>query len=486
MKIFGQLFLLLFLPSQYFAQNLFPIKTYNCTYTTFCLDCGEVKAGIEAEKLQSILDRAALKLNLNGVSGGIQFQVLVDSNHTACVISHNDLTYSSITKAIIQQFNSCNAWIPAISDGITEWKTSINVVVTVENNQLKGQIDRVEIPSPSNIEATPSSPEIYNKHYTYKNEHLAAYDFTVWQKKNAGLQSDWNENLALDAAGSLWYTAYSGIGVMQNGNVKHIVDTIFNSTSENYFFGLGVDNENTVWVTNDKGIFSYTDHWKFHSKEEIGFDGTYDMVNNQRTGEFFFCADEGLLIYKKGEWQKIDQTVVPELPSNRVFFANRDKKNRLWIGTVEGTVMLDTNGIAIDFNQTQTALKDQCITSMAEDNNGNVYFGLFKFSGGQENGDEGIAQLSPDGTWQRFTTENSGIPVNHTCDMAYDPIENVLWITTALAGLIRYDLKGNWENYHLLNSPIPTSYLSDVIIDATGTIYLGTRSGIVKMKKKPN
>ncbi len=486
MKIFGQLFLLLFLPSQYFAQNLFPIKTYNCTYTTFCLDCGEVKAGIEAEKLQSILDRAALKLNLNGVSGGIQFQVLVDSNHTACVISHNDLTYSSITKAIIQQFNSCNAWIPAISDGITEWKTSINVVVTVENNQLKGQIDRVEIPSPSNIEATPSSPEIYNKHYTYKNEHLAAYDFTVWQKKNAGLQSDWNENLALDAAGSLWYTAYSGIGVMQNGNVKHIVDTIFNSTSENYFFGLGVDNENTVWVTNDKGIFSYTDHWKFHSKEEIGFDGTYDMVNNQRTGEFFFCADEGLLIYKKGEWQKIDQTVVPELPSNRVFFANRDKKNRLGIGTVKGTVMLDTNGIAIDFNQTQTALKDQCITSMAEDNNGNVYFGLFKFSGGQENGDEGIAQLSPDGTWQRFTTENSGIPVNHTCDMAYDPIENVLWITTALAGLIRYDLKGNWENYHLLNSPIPTSYLSDVIIDATGTIYLGTRSGIVKMKKKPN
>ena len=76
------------------------------------------------------------------------------------------------------------------------------------------------------------------------------------------------------------------------------------------------------------------------------------------------------------------------------------------------------------------------------------------------------------------------MPFNHTNSMAYDPNENILWISTGRAGLIRYDLDQGWENYHSENSSIPTSHISDIKITNTGVIYLGTKLGIVQIERK--
>jgi ligand-binding sensor domain-containing protein len=147
--------------------------------------------------------------------------------------------------------------------------------------------------------------------------------------------------------------------------------------------------------------------------------------------------------------------------------------------------MIDSTGKVTSFNDTKTVLKNQCITSIAEDSEGNIYFGLYKFGGGGEvNRNEGIAKWSIDGDWFQYTTKNSGMPFNHTTSMAYDSSENVLWISTDRAGLIRYDLNEGWENYHSENSRISTSSISDLIIANNGVIYLGTKLGIVKIEKK--
>jgi len=123
---------------------------------------------------------------------------------------------------------------------------------------------------------------------------------------------------------------------------------------------------------------------------------------------------------------------------------------------------------------------------MTEDSKGNIYFGLYKNNKGTEiNSDEGIAILSTDGAWKKYTTENSGIPVNHTSNMLYDNNENILWITTVSCGLIRYDPINNvWENYNNLNSEIPTSYIQDIEQDSKGNIFLATRQGLVKLERK--
>ena len=58
-----------------------------------------------------------------------------------------------------------------------------------------------------------------------------------------------------------------------------------------------------------------------------------------------------------------------------------------------------------------------------EDENGNIYFTLYEFERkekGKINNDEGIAIRYSDGTFKQFTTENSGMPFNHTNCVVYD------------------------------------------------------------------
>ncbi|MFC0426488.1 hypothetical protein [Chryseobacterium scophthalmum] len=149
--------------------------------------------------------------------------------------------------------------------------------------------------------------------------------------------------------------------------------------------------------------------------------------------------------------------------------------------------MIDENGKAINFENSSTILKGKCITSMDEDENGNLYFTLYEFNSkekGQVNRNEGFAIRNNDGTFKQYTTENSGMPFNHTNCILYDKTDKVVWISTDRAGLIRYDLKDGWENYHNQNSDIPTSYISTMTFDEKGNLYLATRQGLVKIEKK--
>ena len=100
--------------------------------------------------------------------------------------------------------------------------------------------------------------------------------------------------------------------------------------------------------------------------------------------------------------------------------------------------MIDENNKITNFETTTTVLKGKCITSMDEDENGNIYFTLYEFDRKDKekvNNDEGIAVYYTDGTFKQFTTDNSGMPFNSTTCVLYDRNEKVLWISTDRAGL---------------------------------------------------
>jgi hypothetical protein len=380
------------------AQNLFPVKLDNCNVKKFCLDCGDIKAGVDQSEFIKLLVKLNKELNLNGIRGSVKFQVLVDSEGRACVLSHTDQTNHPITLKIIEELNKFKKWTPAKTSGKPEEKSSINLIFSIDKNKISGQVERVDMQAFNKSFDKPRSPEIYNKTYVYKNVNWTKYDPTA-----------------------------------------------------------------------------------------IGIDGAYEIVNNQKSGEVFFCSDEGLTIYKDGKWTNLNNSKLKDLPSNRVTFAKRDSKNRIWIGTFSGTAMIDENNQVTNFENSNTVLKGKCITSMDEDENGNLFFTLYEFDRKdkeQINNNEGIAIRYADGTFKQFTTENSGLPFNHTNCVLYDKTEKVLWISTDRAGLVRYDLKDGWENYHNENSDIPTSYISTMTFDNEGNLYLGTRQGLVKIERK--
>jgi len=470
------------------AQNLFPIKLDNCKTERFCLDCGDTKAGYDENEFSKIQDKLNNELNLQGIKGAVQFQVLVDSKGKGCVLSHTDKSNNPITAKIIEKLNKFKNWSPAITSGKKEEKSSINLIFIINENKIKGNIERVDVNAFKKSFDNPSNPEIFNKTYEYKNENLKNYKITVWNSKNSTIPNNMNDHIAIDKNGLIWLTVDEGLVTFDGKDFKNAEQNITDKGKFFSYYALASDNANTKWVAATNSIYSFDNNkWTKYDPKEIGIDGAYEIINNHKTDEVFFCSDEGLTIYKNGKWTNINKNKIKEFPSNRVGFAKRDSKNRIWIGTFSGTMMIDENGKATNFENTQTVLKGKCITSMDEDENGNLYFTLYEFKRKEKekvNNDEGIAIRYSDGTFKQFTSENSGMPFNHTNCILYDKIEKVVWISTDRAGLIRYDLKDGWENYHNQNSDIPTSYISTMTFDEKGNLYLATRQGLVKIERK--
>lgn len=469
------------------GQNIFPVKLENCKSDRFCLDCGVTKAGYnEADfiRLQKGLNKS---LNLTNINGAVKFQVIIDSVGKGCVLSHTDISHNPITQQIIDQLNKFDKWTPAINADKKKENASINLIFLISSGKLSGSIERVNIEAFKKSFDRPNDPEIFNKDYVYKNNNLKNYKITVWKSDNSNLPDNMNDNISVDKKGVVWLTADDSL-VTFDGQKFHSAGSNDISTGKSMDVSvIETDNNNVKWVYADKNIFSFDDkNWIKHAPEVTGITSAYEIINNSRTGEVFFCSDKGLTIYKDGKWSTLNQARIKEFPSDRVAFAKRDSKNRIWIGTYSGSVLIDEQEKATNFNETTTVLKGKCITSMDEDENGNLFFSLYEFNRkdpAKVNNDEGIAIRDINGNIKQFTTENSGIPFNHTNKVLYDKKEKVLWISTDRAGLVRYDLKDGWENYHNKNSAIPTSYISTMTFDEAGNLYLATRQGLVKIER---
>lgn len=469
------------------AQNLFPTKLENCKTEKFCLDCGDEKASYQIDNFEKLLDRLNKSLNLKGIKGFLKLQVLVDSKGEGCVLSHTDKSNNSISQRIVEELNNFNDWIPAKTGKKKEEKVSITLLFTVEDDKLSGKIERVDIDAFKMSFDKPTSPEIFNKSYVYKNESLSNYKFTIWNSKNSNLADNSLDHFTFDKSGHLWIIIDNDIQTFDGKDFKSIEINTLNPGVKESYFAISSDNNNTIWLDGLKSIYSYNDKWSNYDLKQIGIDGAYDIVNNEKTNEVYFCSEKGLTIFSNGNWKTINKEAIPEFPSNRVYYAKKDSSGRIWIGTFDGTLMIDKNGKATNFEKSDTVLKGKCITSMDEDENGNVFFTLFEFDRKNKqsvNNDEGIVILSNDGKYKQLTTENSGMPFNHATCVVYDRNEKVIWISTDRAGLVRYDLKDSWENYHNENSVIPTSYISSMTFDKKGNLYLATRQGLVKIEKK--
>ena len=479
---------LLGLTFQVNAQNLFPVKLDNCKTDKFCLDCGDTKAGYDEQEFLKLQDKLNKELNLKGIKGAVKFQVLVDSKGRACVLSHTDQSNNPISLKVVEELNKFKKWSPAITAGKKEEKSSINMIFSINENKIIGKVERVDMTSFKKSFDNAKGPEIFNKTYVYKNDNLKNYKITAWNTRNSNLPNNMNDNITIDKNGLIWLTIDEGLVTFDGKDFKNAEQNITDKGKFFSYYAIASDNNNVKWVYGTNNIYSFDNtKWTKYDPKEIGIDGAYKIVNNPKTSEVFFCSDEGLTIYNDGKWSNINKDKVKEFPSNRVTFAKKDSKNRIWIGTFSGTIMIDENGKATNFENTQTVLKGKCITSMDEDENGNLYFSLYEFGdnvGGKVNRNEGIAIRYTDGTIKQFTTENSGLPFNHTNCVVYDKNEKVLWISTDRAGLVRYDLKNDWENYHNENSDIPTSYISTMTMDENGNLYLATRQGLVKIQRK--
>lgn len=470
------------------SQNIFPIKTENCIVQRFCLDCGDTKASFNEKQFSKLLSQIKKKVKIEGISGSVKLQVLVDADGSGCVLSHTDGSKSTITLEIISQLNNFKHWIPAENEGVKQEKTSITMIFEIKSGEINGYIERVNLDEFKKSFDRPTSPEIFNKSYTYSNKNLDNYEIITWNSKNSNLPNNFINHIAINQQDEIWVTVDNGLVLFDGKEFTNKSDELKGDSKNISFYSLAIDNENTLWTFTKNLVHFFRDgKWTALNDKEEDLKNINKIIHNPKTGEVFFTSNKGLSVWRDKRWIKINSTTIKEMLSDRVSFAQRDSKNRLWMGTYDGSLVIDENGKTTLFENTNTVLKGKCITSMTEDENGNLYFSLFEFDRKDKkkvNNDEGIAVYYTDGTFKQFTSENSGLPFNHVTKVLYDSKEKVLWMSTDRAGLVRYDLKDSWENYHNENSNIPTSYISSMSFDSKGNLYLATRQGLVLVKRK--
>jgi ligand-binding sensor domain-containing protein len=248
-----------------------------------------------------------------------------------------------------------------------------------------------------------------------------------------------------------------------------------------------VDQDNNKWIGTVDGLYKYDNkQWTKFTPEQTRTDGGIIHITCTPFGEVLVCTSNGLSILKNGQWELLSDQTIKQLPSNQIFYAYRDRRQRLWIGTTGGTIMIDTNKQVVEFNQSETPLKSTFITGAVEDDAGNLYFSLADYETSRERHrpKEGLAILSGDGNWQHLNDENSGLPSDHVNSLLFDPFEHVLWIGTNESGLVRWDLKNGWEVYHDQNSKVPNSHVFDLSQDSKGNVFASTYNGMIRISRK--
>jgi hypothetical protein len=465
------------------GQNLFPVKVEGCEVSRFCLDCGDPKATYDEESFDQIIKAINTKYNFKGASGQIALQVLVDSSGKGCVLSHNDASKNAVTLDLIQYLNQCK-WRAAIEDN-KPVASSINIVFELVNDQLSGKIKRVDLEAFSDNMRNPGTPEVYNKTYHYENPSLGSYEITVWQKENSDLPNDMGQHCVADKNDDIWYGTYGGFVKFDGKKMTRLNEKNSPFKAKESISEMAVDRNNNKWVATGDSLYRF-DNKKWSTflvpgRKAIGAFG----ISCNDFGETFICSDSGLIIIKNDKATILTKKEIKELPSNHIFYAFRDLMERLWIGTFKGAVMIDKNNKVTTFNQSETPLKETTITDAVQDENGNIYFALYAYihSDQRDRPEEGFARLSKDGKWSHYNDINSGLPADHVNSLWYDKFEEVLWIGTNEAGLVRYDLKDGWENYHNKNSEVPSSYVFQITQDSKGNLYVATFNGMMRIAR---
>ncbi|GAB3925203.1 ligand-binding sensor domain-containing protein [Mucilaginibacter myungsuensis] len=460
------------------AQNLFSEKVDERPGMSYCMDCGTPQAVCAPFTLSIIADKINYRYNLQGGSGNVSFQVLVDSLGLASVLSHSDVSHSPLSDDLVILLNTA-IWRPARVNG-KKVNASVNVIFAIEHGRIVGRMQRMDL---SQL-APAGDATVYNKQYQYSNPLLKNYTITAFNRYNSPLPENVSTAAMIDSTNLLWYGSDHGM-TLYNGEAftqLNEVNSPFTPTTE--VVAIAADKDNTKWIYANKAIFTFNDKgWQVFDSTRLQIARPYKIVATS-TGEIFFPTGKGLMIFKEGKVRLIDKNVVFQMPSNDVKYAYFDSKKRLWMGTSRGSIMIGKSEKVTAYNGSKTPLNNTIITNITEDGKGNMYFALHAFNNtGDDMDQEGLAILSADGKWSFYNDKNSGLPANHITTLLYDKVENALWLGTDKSGIARFDLKDGWENYHNGNSKMPGFNIFQLMQDAKGQIYATTANGLVRISR---
>ena len=200
-------------------------------------------------------------------------------------------------------------------------------------------------------------------------------------------------------------------------------------------------------------------------------------------------VDNSLNEFNNGNWKSYDLSSIIAPPTSNLGFSSIviDNQRNIFLGSYAyGLVAFRRNGSSfeVDFaNSEEEGYPDEYLTSLALDNNGQLWVGtnrglrvLFNTNAFFE-GEKSVNNI---------VILDNGIPSELLELQVINAIEvdgsNNKWIATAESGVFYISPDGQETIYQFTtdNSPLPSNVVSDIAIDSeTGRVYFATNRGLV-------
>jgi ligand-binding sensor domain-containing protein len=475
----GFLIGLLFLSVQtVFGQHLYPEKYEECKLSRFCLDCGEPKAEVPQDAVESILSGLNQK-SLKKINGLIRVQILVDTLGNSCLVSSENSTGVSSKKLGLQNaINSMPKWTPSMKDNKAQ-SASVSLELVFQDEKFGIRRVSFDFKNNTNFKSV-GTPDVKGS----KEKDLSV-QWTVLSQSNSDLPWDMTRTV-VSTNNNLWIGTDNGL--VRITDEKMEIFDVTNSAIRPVKYNQNIASSIRHAATDSRGNIWLAAGWDAYK-----FDGNkwtvYDSINSpiewprkifsDNYGNVFVTSWDGLAKYDGENWSVID-TSNSELPSNKVSGVYLDNQDRLWIGTFDGNIRIDKDQ-TIEFNESDSPLKEGSISQVLEDSKGNFWFDLYS----KDKTKAGMWLLKSSGEWTSIKPKNSELFIkNDINDFLLDEENGVLWIALNSVGLIRYDIENDkWETYTPENSEVPSIHVMKLTKDKSGIIWAATFAGVIKMNK---
>jgi len=462
------------------AQSLYPEKFEDCKLSSFCLDCGDPQAQPPKTVIQNIL-RGIGEQQLATLKGSLEMQILITQDGKPCLLSvENKTGISSELLNLKRSVNATENWTPAMNGNKKE-SSSVSLILEFEDGKFRAKRRTFNFTNRSNMKAA-GTPDKKGSEKSQLSE-----SWKVYTQSNSELPWDMSRAVACDKKGDVWIGTDNGIVKIADGKWSHfnasntaIGATPYNKNQTQSVRDMEVDGKDNKWF-----VIGY-DVYRYDNRNWTKFDSVNSPINwarkifVDRNDNILFTSWDGVIRFDGRKWSVMNKRN-SKLPSDKTLGAFVDSKDRTWIGTFEGNVMIE-KGKTIFLNDKTSPLSKAYISKMQEDKSGNLWFSLYNEKGTSA----GIYCYTTDGKWHRLWQEDEKMfAANSINDFFLDEEKNVLWLSQNNVGIIKYDISlKKTEIYTTENSSVPSVNVERIAKDKNGAIWAATYAGVIKTELK--
>ncbi|MCA1800904.1 MAG: histidine kinase [Rhodothermaceae bacterium] len=194
-------------------------------------------------------------------------------------------------------------------------------------------------------------------------------------------------------------------------------------------------------------------------------DNVINDILQTRDGFLWIATDNGLSRFDGFTFETIDRKTHPVLLSSRVSSLHEDQSGNLWFGTFGGGLYAIKKDTLLRFSD-ENGLPSNYVSSIAEDSKGQIWVGT---------DGEGLGVVQSDSVITIPAAAGIG---RNIFSLAYSR-DNVLWIGTQ-NGIYQHtnDMFSEFPSNHML----PALYVLDLFCDEDGIMWATTSSGIAAIR----